>query len=170
MLVLSGVFGSHPDPGYDMRRPDDYYVAASVGVPVIALALVGLPVTLASYRERGILTRLEAFGVSKATVVAAQAVVTAVLVVLGAAVVLGLALPTYGVPRLVHPAATIADAPYLGRGAIRGSGHHRPLARDVGAGLATGRACGVVGRRAGRDLLARAPQGGVTRRGSESSI
>ena len=26
-----------------MQRPDDYYVTASIGVPVIALALVGLP-------------------------------------------------------------------------------------------------------------------------------
>ncbi len=36
--------------------------SASIGVPVIALALVGLPVALASYREHGALRRLEAFG------------------------------------------------------------------------------------------------------------
>jgi ABC-2 type transport system permease protein len=48
MLVLAGVFGSQPDDGYAGKRPDDYYVAASIGVPVLALALVGLPVALAS--------------------------------------------------------------------------------------------------------------------------
>ena len=51
---------------------------------MIALALVGLPVALASYRERGVLRRLEAFGVSRGAVLGAQAVVTCGLVVLGA--------------------------------------------------------------------------------------
>jgi ABC-2 type transport system permease protein len=103
MLILAGVFGNQPDAGYAMRRPDDYYVAASVGVPVIALALVGLPVALASYRERGVLRRLEAFGISTAEVVAAQAVVTCALALAGAGVVLALAAPTYGIPHVVHP-------------------------------------------------------------------
>jgi ABC-2 type transport system permease protein len=106
MLVLAGVFGHQVSGGYGMRRPDEYYVAASIGVPVIALALVGLPVSLASYRERGILHRLEAFGVSTTLLVAAQAAVTALLVVIGTAVVLAAALPTYGIPHIVHPALT----------------------------------------------------------------
>jgi ABC-2 type transport system permease protein len=107
MLILAGVFGNEPDDGYDMKRPDDYYVAASIGVPMIALALVGLPVALASYRERGVLRRLEAFGVSVGRVVAAQAVVTCCLIVLGAGIVLALAVPTYGVPHVVHPLQTV---------------------------------------------------------------
>ena len=106
MLVLAGVFGTQPDAGYGMRRPDDYYVAASIGVPVIALALVGLPVTLASYRERGVLQRFEAFGISIGNVIAAQAAVTLGLVVLGAVLVLALAAPTYGIPHVAHPAQT----------------------------------------------------------------
>lgn len=107
MLVLAGVFGTQPDSGYGGARPDEYYVAASIGVPLIALGLVGLPVALASYRERGVLRRLEAFGVSPAAVVGAQAVVTLMLVVVGVAVVLAVALPTYGIPHLVHPVATV---------------------------------------------------------------
>jgi ABC-2 type transport system permease protein len=107
MLILAGVFGHEPDEGYGMRSPDDYYVAASIGVPVIALALIGLPVALASYRERGVLQRFEAFGVSTAKIVAVQAVVTCGLVVLGAAVVLALAVPTYGIPHVVHPWQTL---------------------------------------------------------------
>jgi ABC-2 type transport system permease protein len=107
MLILAGVFGNQPDDGFFNRRPDDYYVAASIGVPVIALALIGLPVTLASYRERGMLRRLSAFGVSTARVVAAQAVVTCGLIVVGAAVVLLLAAPTYGIPHLERPGDTL---------------------------------------------------------------
>lgn len=108
MLILAGVFGTQPSGGFGNRRPDDYYVAASIGVPVIALALVGLPVALAAYRERGVLRRLEAFGISRLAVVGAQAAVTCVLVLVGAAVVLALAVPTYGVPHLVHPALMLA--------------------------------------------------------------
>jgi ABC-2 type transport system permease protein len=107
MLILAGVFGNQPDEGYGMQRPDDYYVTASIGVPVIALALIGLPVALASYRERGVLHRFEAFGISTARVVAVQAVVTCGVVVLGAAVVLALAAPTYGIPPVVHPWQTV---------------------------------------------------------------
>src|SRR4051812_21571137 len=107
MLILAGVFGSKPDPGYAMQRPDDYYVAASVGVPVLALALVGLPVALASYRERGVLRRLAAFGVSPVQVAIAQAAVTCGLIIVASAVVLALAAPTYGVPHLVHPAQVL---------------------------------------------------------------
>jgi ABC-2 type transport system permease protein len=107
MLILAGVFGDQPDDGFAMRRPDDYYVAASIGVPVIALAIVGLPVALASYRERGVLRRLEAFGISTTKVVAAQAAVTCGLIVIAAVVVLLLAAPTYGIPHVVHPGQTL---------------------------------------------------------------
>src|SRR5690242_13178594 len=108
MLILAGVFGTQPSGGFGHRRPDDYYVAASLGVPAIALGLVGLPVALAAYRERGVLRRLEAFGISRLAVVGAQAVVSCGLLLIGVAVVLALALPTYGIPHLVHPAATVA--------------------------------------------------------------
>ncbi len=108
MLILAGVFGTEPSGGFGHRRPDDYYVAASIGVPVIALGLVGLPVALAAYRERGVLRRLEAFGISRLAVVGAQAVVSCGLVLIGVALVLALAVPTYGIPHLVHPALTLA--------------------------------------------------------------
>ncbi len=103
MLILAGVFGTQATVGFGWQNPEHYYVAASLGVPVIALGLLGLPVTLASYRERGVLRRLEAFGVTTANIVAAQAIVTAALVVIGAAAVLALAAPTYGIPRVAHP-------------------------------------------------------------------
>jgi len=90
-LILAGVFGTQPDDGFGMKRPDDYYVAASIGIPMIALALVGLPVALASYRERGVLRRLEAFGVSAGRVVAAQAIVTCGLILLSAGLSLAVA-------------------------------------------------------------------------------
>src|SRR4051794_21803789 len=110
MVVLAGGFGDQPDDGFGNVRPDDYYVVASLGVPVIALCLVGLPVSLASYRERGVLRRFEAFGVPAWRVVAAQALVTLGLVVVGAALVLALASFTYGIPSVVYGWQTVVGA------------------------------------------------------------
>lgn len=98
MLILAGVFGTEASPEYGGVTPAAYYVADYVVVPLGALALIGLPVMIASYRERSILRRFEAAGVPAATVVSAQALVTCAMVLLGAIVVLLVAAPTYGVP------------------------------------------------------------------------
>jgi ABC-2 type transport system permease protein len=108
MIVLAGVFGNTPDPVYGGASGTQYYVAAYIGVPLGALSLIGLPVMLASYRERGVLRRFEAFGVPTLAVVVAQAAVTAALVVLGAALVLVAAAPVYGVPAVQDPWGVVA--------------------------------------------------------------
>lgn len=138
MLILAGVFGSQPDEGYGMRRPDDYYVAASVGVPMIALALVGLPVALASYRERGVLRRLEAFGISTGKLVAAQALVTCGLILLAAVLSLAVAAPTYGIPHVVHPWQTAL-------GAVAGALTLVLVGVVVGLAVPTARAAQAIG-------------------------
>jgi ABC-2 type transport system permease protein len=138
MLILAGVFGTQPDDGYAMRRPDDYYVAASIGVPIIALALVGLPVAIASYRERGVLQRFEAFGISRGKVVSAQALVTCGLVALGAVVVLALAAPTYGIPHVVHPLQTAL-------GVVAGTVTLALIGVAIGLAVRTARAAQAVG-------------------------
>lgn len=115
MLILAGVFGTHATVGFFWQNPQHYYVAASAGVPVIALALVGLPVTLASYREQGILRRLAAFGVSPAQTIAAQAIVSTGLVLIGVAVLLAVAIPTYGIPHIAHPVQVLLG---LGAGTL----------------------------------------------------
>lgn len=108
MLVLAGVFANDGGAVYDGANGSDYYIAAYMGVPLGALSLVGLPVMLASYRERGVLRRMEAFGVPVGAVVAAQAAVTAGLVVLGALLVLATAAPVYGVPGIEDPLGVLA--------------------------------------------------------------
>lgn len=106
MLVLAGVFATDDDV-FGGVNGADYYVAAYIGIPLGALALVGLPVMLASYRERGVLRRFEAFGVPTAKVAAAQTLVTAGLVVLGAGLVLAVAAPIYGIPAIQDLAQTV---------------------------------------------------------------
>ena len=104
MLVLAGVFGNEADMAGTGVSGTDYYVASYIGIPMGGLALVGLPVMLASYRERDVLRRFEAFGVPTARVVGAQALVTALLIVLAAGLVIAAAAPIYGVPAIEDPA------------------------------------------------------------------
>lgn len=140
MVILAGAFGSKPDPAYGPvpLAPDHYYVAAYLAVPLLALALIGLPVALASYRERGVLRRFEAFGVSAGTVVAAQAVVTCGLVLAGAAVVLAIAAPTYGIPHLADPGRTAV-------GFLAGAVTLMLLGVAIGLAVPTARAAQAVG-------------------------
>ena len=108
MLVLAGVFGNEDDMGGTGVSGTDYYIAGYIGVPMGALALVGLPVMLASYRERDVLRRFEAFGVPTGRVVAAQALVTAVLIVLAAGLVVATAAPIYGIPPIEDVGGVLA--------------------------------------------------------------
>lgn len=136
MLILGGVFGTEASPEYGGATPDDYYVADYVVVPLGVLALVGLPVVVAGYRERGILRRFASAGVSAGAVVGAQVLVTFGLVLLGAAVVLAVAAPVYGVPALRSPASVltgfaVGTAVMLGLGAALGLA--APTARSAQA-------------------------------------
>jgi ABC-2 type transport system permease protein len=108
LMVLAGSFGDSPDEAFGNQLPSDFYITGYIGIPLAALSLIGLPVLLASYRERDVLRRFAAFGVSTRTVVAAQAAVTSVLVVLAAIIVLAVAEPTYGVPAMDDPVAVAA--------------------------------------------------------------
>jgi ABC-2 type transport system permease protein len=138
MLILASVFGTHATVGFFWQNPQHYYVAASLGVPVIALALVGLPVTLASYRETGVLRRLEAFGVTRAQVIVTQAIVTAMLVLVGIAAILAVATLTYGVPHIVHPLQVAV-------GLAAGTGTLVLLGVAVGLAVPSARAAQAVG-------------------------
>jgi ABC-2 type transport system permease protein len=107
MLIIAGAFGSQPDEGFGGVIPTDFYIAGYFGIPIGAIALVGVPVALASYRERDVLRRFSAFGIPTRAVVGAQAVVSFGLMVLAALLVLVAAAPTYGLPGVEHPVQVV---------------------------------------------------------------
>jgi ABC-2 type transport system permease protein len=81
MMLLAAVFGGDQADARDVENgmlvwrgvtPANYYTAASVAVIVAALGLMTLPITLAGYRERGILRRFHASSVSVSSLVGAQ--------------------------------------------------------------------------------------------------
>jgi len=81
MVLLAAVFGNRQADAHKIQNgmlmwrgvtPANYYTPASVAVIVAALGLMTLPITLTTYRQRGILRRFRASSVPASTVVAAQ--------------------------------------------------------------------------------------------------
>lgn len=74
LLLFGSVFGGYPVPGTDLRAID-IYTPSYTGMVIGTVALIGLPTTLASYRERGVLRRLRAAPLRPSTVLASYVIV-----------------------------------------------------------------------------------------------
>ncbi len=139
VLILGGVFDPD-DPSFGGAAPSDYYIAAYIGVVLAAVGFIMLPVHLASYRERGVLRRLDASHFQPWALPAAWVVVAAALSVVGMAVMLATAQVAYGVPTVDDPGDTVlavilATLTYISIGVLLGS--VLPNARAAqGVGLA----------------------------------
>jgi ABC-2 type transport system permease protein len=83
LLVLAGVFGNEAESEFRDAIPVDYYVPGYLSVVIASVGLIGLPVHLATYRERGILRRLSASSVSPWSLFAAQVTVSFAIAVAG---------------------------------------------------------------------------------------
>jgi ABC-2 type transport system permease protein len=98
LFVLAQVFGNTPDPSfYRGVGPITFYTPAYIALVVASLGLIGLPVHLASYRERGVLRRLQAARLPVRVLLASQLFVMLVGAVAGAAVLLAMARVRYDV-------------------------------------------------------------------------
>jgi ABC-2 type transport system permease protein len=104
LLVLAGVFGSEPDADFGGVAGIDYYVPGYLAVVIASVGLIGLPVHLASLRERGVLRRLRASSVSMTGVLAAQTLVHVAMAAVGGAVLLAAAGLVYD----VHAPSSVA--------------------------------------------------------------
>jgi ABC-2 type transport system permease protein len=103
LLVLAGVF-RQPDTALGGLTGTDYYVPGYLAVVIASVGLIGLPVHLASLRERGVLRRLRASSVPLAGVLGAQTVVHLAMAVAGGVVLLGSAGLVYDVRAPSSPA------------------------------------------------------------------
>ncbi len=105
LLVLAGAFGE-PDRALGGFTGIDYYVPGYLAVVIASVGLIGLPVHLASLRERGVLRRLRASSVSMTSVLAAQTLVHVAMAALGGVVLLATASLVYD----VHAPSSVAGA------------------------------------------------------------
>lgn len=140
LVVLLGVFGNQPDAGFGGRGGTDYYVPAYAAATAAAMALVGLPVHAASYREQGILRRFAASGVSPAWVMAAQGASTVVLATAGAALMAGVGMVAYDA---APPADLLGVTAGFLAGAVAFSWMGLAIATLVGTARA-GQAAGLI--------------------------
>jgi ABC-2 type transport system permease protein len=99
LLVIAGVFGSEASPEFRDVAPTDYYAAGYVATVIVALAIVGIPVHLATYRERGILRRFQASSVAPWAVLGAQMLVSLVLAAVASVILVIAAWLIYDIDR-----------------------------------------------------------------------
>ncbi len=98
LYVLAEVFGNTPTTGvYRGVGPMEYYTPAYIGLVIASLGLIGLPVHVASYRERGVLRRFQAARLPVGAFVASQLAVLCAAVIAGGAILVTLAKLSYHV-------------------------------------------------------------------------
>ncbi|MGB3329355.1 MAG: ABC transporter permease [Thermomicrobiales bacterium] len=83
LFTFGSAFGNDPDPELGGWGAVDNSVMGYFGLVIGTVALMSIPVTIASYRQYGILKRLRATPVSAAQIVLAQIVVNGVLTAIG---------------------------------------------------------------------------------------
>lgn len=98
LVVMGGVFGNTPDTDiYRGVGAMNYYVPAYIGLVIASIGVLGLPVHLTAYRERGILKRFRASSISIWALMGSQVVVSVFLAVLGALLMILLGVIAYDV-------------------------------------------------------------------------
>jgi ABC-2 type transport system permease protein len=98
LVLLGGVFGSDHMRyrSYAGIKMMDWYVPAYIALVIASIGTVSLPVHLASYRERGVLRRFRASGVSEASLLGSQLLVSLGVALIGALIITVLGLAAYG--------------------------------------------------------------------------
>jgi ABC-2 type transport system permease protein len=106
LLFLFGtIYGNEPTQFLGGRGNVDNSVPGYIAMVIGTIALIGLPVTLAEYREQGILRRLQASPLSPTAVLGTQVSVNIVMVLFGTGLIVAAALIVY---QLLMPAAPVA--------------------------------------------------------------
>jgi ABC-2 type transport system permease protein len=139
LYVLAQVFGNTPNPAvYGGAGPVNYYTPAYIGLVIASLGLIGLPVHLASYREHGVLRRMQAARVPVRALLASQLVVLLAGSAAGSVLIVVLARIGYDV---AWPAAWLEVA----AAAVLGAFAFTAIGALIGAALPTARAAQGIG-------------------------
>ena len=129
LFVMGGVFGNTPDPEGEIYRgvgPMNYYTPAYIGLVIASIAVVGLPVHLTGYRERGVLRRFRASPLPLWTIFGSQVIVSLVVAIVGGIVLTIVALTAYDAslpkePGLVIAAFLVSVISFVAVGILLGS-------------------------------------------------
>jgi ABC-2 type transport system permease protein len=97
LILLGSIFGNESSPMYGGYGSVDVSVPAYTAMIIAISAFISLPITLANYRERGILRRFRATPLSPAVVLGAQLVMQFAMTLLGMALLIVAGKLIYGV-------------------------------------------------------------------------
>jgi ABC-2 type transport system permease protein len=120
--LLIGILGSvpsfrQPQSSLGGLRVIDVYVPTAIAFVLVMLAMSSVPVTLATYRERGILRRLATTPVRPSTLLAAQMLMALLTAVVAVLLLLAVGRLAFGVPLPRQPLG-FALALVLGAAAV----------------------------------------------------
>ncbi|MEJ7652134.1 MAG: ABC transporter permease [Chloroflexia bacterium] len=87
LLLFGSIYGGYPIPGTNLRGVD-VSSPAYTGMIIATVGLIGLPVTIAAYRETGVLRRLRATPLHPFTFLGAEVFVNLLMTGLGIALLL----------------------------------------------------------------------------------
>ena len=83
MVIFGSVFGNEPEQFLSGFGQMDLSVAGYMAMIIGTIGMIGLPITLSNYREKGILRRLRATPLQSGTVLWSQVIVQVVMASLG---------------------------------------------------------------------------------------
>jgi ABC-2 type transport system permease protein len=123
LLLFSSMFGNEPVPGFPGLRSVDLMAPAYTGMVIGTTALLGLPITLASYRQQGVLRRLRATPLHPSAILVAQVLVHLMMTAVGILLLLITARLVYGLrlpeaPLAVAPAFVLASLSFFAVGFV----------------------------------------------------
>ena len=95
LLLFSAIFGNGQVPGNPGLRMVDVMAPSYTGMVIGTSALLGLPITLAGYRQQGILRRLRATPLHPSVILAAQVLVNLLTTAVGILLLLATARIVY---------------------------------------------------------------------------
>jgi ABC-2 type transport system permease protein len=106
LVLLGGIFGdqSMKSGAYQGVKMMNWYVPSYIALVIASIGTISLPVHLSSYRERGVLRRFRASGVSEAALLGSQLLVSLGVAFVGALTITILGGLAYGVRFPASPA------------------------------------------------------------------
>jgi ABC-2 type transport system permease protein len=106
LVLLGGIFGaqSMERGAYQGVKMMDWYVPSFIALVIASIGTISLPVHLSSYRERGVLRRFRASGVSEAALLGSQLLVSLGVALIGALIIAIVGMTAYGAREPAAPA------------------------------------------------------------------
>ena len=114
LFAFGAIFGNDPASAPGAVGYATYALPGYVALTVGSLALLSLPITLATQRDRGILRRFRVTPLRPATVLGTQALVNLLMLFAGTGLLLAAATLTYNIPLPDAPLVTLSALLFAG--------------------------------------------------------